>query len=97
MTIKNKETFYIFADNTEHIVRQGTVGVEKHKVVYFYDVTKSTAVGFARSFCLENHNLFSVSRNIEDVEVPKKDVLEILAKTLPNDIYASVETQIMAL
>ena len=78
MDIRIKETMYLRSENTEHVVRSGTVGVETKKVVYFYDVTRTTAIGFARDFCLENPQIFQVSRNLSDKEVSIRDVLKVI-------------------
>ena len=48
MDIKLKEPLYILSNGKEYIVRQGTVGVEKNRIVFFYDATKTSAIGFSR-------------------------------------------------
>lgn len=78
MDIKLKEPLYIFSNGKEYIVRQGTVGVEKNRIVFFYDATKTSAIGFSRDYCLENPQTFQVSRTLVDKEVSKKDVLKII-------------------
>ena len=78
MDIRIKEAIYIRGGDVEHVVRPGTVGVEHKKVVYFYDVTRTLATGFSRDFCLENPQMFQVSRNLFDKEVSLRDVLKII-------------------
>ena len=80
MNIRIRETLNIKVGDKEHVVRAGTMGVEKSKIVYFYDTTRSCAVGFSREVCLENLQVFSVTRNIEDREVPLLDVLSEIKK-----------------
>ena len=78
MDIRVKEPLYILHQNNEYVVRPGSVGVERNKVVFFYDTTKTTAVGFSRDFCIENPQTFQVSRNISDREVSIRDVLKVI-------------------
>lgn len=78
MDIKIKEPLYGLVNNKEYIIRQGTVGVERNRVVFFYDTTRTFAVGFSRDYCLENPQTFQVSRTLIDREVSQKDVLKIL-------------------
>ena len=70
MDIRIREPLYITQNGAEYVVRPGTVGVEKNKVVFFYDVTRTASVGFARDFCLENPQMFQVARTLEDKEIP---------------------------
>lgn len=77
MDIRIKETAYIKNSGTTHVIRAGTLGVEKQKIVYFYDATRTCAVGFPREVCLENPT-FAVTRTITDRDVPLKDVLSII-------------------
>ena len=81
MDIKVTEPLYVRNGGVEHVVRPGTSGTEKNKVVYFYDVTRSVAVGFAKDFCLENPQVFQVSRTLTDKEVSLRDVLRIIEET----------------
>lgn len=78
MNIRIRETMYIRSGDVEHIVRPGTIGVEHKKVVYFYDVTRTVAAGFSRDFCLENPQIFNVSRSLSDKEVFLRDVLKVI-------------------
>lgn len=78
MDIKLREPLHILSNGKEYIVRQGTVGVEKNRIIFFYDTTKTAAVGFFRDYCLENPQAFQVSRTLADKEVSKRDVLKIL-------------------
>lgn len=78
MDIRLKEPLYILANNKEYVVRQGTVGVEKNRVVFFYDNTRTSAVGFSRDYCLENPQTFQVARTLSDKEVSQRDVFKIL-------------------
>lgn len=87
MDIRIKEPLYILHNGQDYVVRQGTVGVERKKVVYFYDVTRTVAVGYSRDFCLEATSLFQVSRNITDREVPVRDVIKAVESLeIPADI-----------
>lgn len=78
MDIRVKEPLYILNRNQEYVVRPGTVGVERNRVVFFYDNTRTVAVGFSRDHCMENPQTFQVSRTLSDREVSQKDVLRIL-------------------
>lgn len=82
MDIRIKEGLFIHQAGGNNIIRQGTCGVEKDKVVYFYDVTKTIAVGFSRDFCLENPHIFQVSRAITDKDISMRDVLEAVDKVV---------------
>lgn len=78
MDIRVKEPLYLLSSDKEYTVRPGTVGVEKNRVVFFYDTTKTSAVGFSRDYCLENPQTFQVAKTLSDREVPQRDVLKIL-------------------
>lgn len=78
MDIRVKEPLYILIGNQEYVVRPGTVGVEKKRVVFFYDTTRTSAVGFSRDYCIDNPQTFQVMRTLSDKEVSQKDVLKIL-------------------
>lgn len=78
MDIRIREPLYLLHSGQEYIVREGTVGVEKNKVVFFFDVTKTSAVGFSRDFCLENTQMFQVSRTLSDKDVSVRDVLKVI-------------------
>lgn len=78
MDIRVKEPLYILSHGQEYVVRPGTVGVDKNKVVFFYDTTRTVATGFSRDYCVENPQTFQVSRTLTDKEVSQKDVLKIL-------------------
>lgn len=80
MDIRVKEPLYITQEGKEYIVRPGTVGVEKNKVVFFYDVTRTAAVGFSRDYCIENPKTFEVSRTLSDKEVSVRDVARIIER-----------------
>lgn len=91
MDIKVTEPLYVRNGGVEHVVRPGTTGTEKNKVVYFYDATRTIAVGFAKDFCLENPQVFQVSRTLTDKEVSLRDVLRIVETTgFPNDTVAEI-------
>lgn len=79
MDINVKEPLYIHISGCDYIVRPGTIGVERNKVVYFWDVTKNAAVGFSRDFCLENPQMFNISRSLSDREVSLKDVFKVIS------------------
>lgn len=78
MDIKTREPFYIVVNNWEYVVRPGTAGVEKNRVVFFHDTTKTAAIGFSRDCCIDNEKIFQISRTLLDAEVSKRDVLKIL-------------------
>lgn len=78
MDIRIKEPLYILANNKEYVVRPGTVGVEKNRVVFFYDNTRTFAIGFSRDYCLENPQTFQVAKTLSDKEVSQRDVFKIL-------------------
>lgn len=78
MDIRIREPLYIFSNDKEYVVRPGTVGVEKKRTVFFYDTTRTSAVGFSREYCLENPQTFQVARTLSDKDVPLKDVLKVI-------------------
>lgn len=78
MDIRIKEPLYIFSNNREYVVRPGTIGVEKNRVVFFYDTTRTSAIGFSRDYCIENPQTFQVAKTLTDREVSQRDVLKIL-------------------
>ena len=78
MDIRVKEPLYIISSNREYVVRPGTIGVEKNRVVFFYDNTRTSAVGFSRDFCVENPQLFQVAKTLADREISQRDILKLL-------------------
>ena len=78
MDIRIKEPLYVLFHNQEYVVRQGTVGVEKSRIVFFYDNTRTTAVGFSREYCMENPQTFQISKTLLDKEVSQRDIFKIL-------------------
>lgn len=78
MDIRVKEPFYILSNNKEYVVRPGTVGVEKNRVVFFYDTTRTSAIGFSRDYCIENPQTFQVAKTLSDKEISQRDVFKIL-------------------
>lgn len=79
MDIRIKESLIIKCGGMEYSVRSGTLGVERDKIVFFYDTTKTQAVGFPRELCVENP-MFKVSRTLSDRELSLKDVLSVIEK-----------------
>lgn len=78
MDIRIKEPLYVLTHNQEYVVRPGTIGVEKNRVVFFYDNTRTFAVGFSRDYCIENPQTFNIAKTLSDKEVSKRDILKIL-------------------
>ena len=78
MDIRIKEPLYVLTRNQEYVVRPGTIGVEKNRVVFFYDNTRTFAVGFSRDYCIENPQTFNIAKTLSDKEVSKRDILKIL-------------------
>jgi hypothetical protein len=78
MTIRTKVTFYAGTGDSEGVIRVGTVGVEKNRIVRFYDVSGKYFVGFSRQDCLENRDLFACTPGINDHEVSVSDVLKVI-------------------
>lgn len=98
MDIRIKESMYLSCQGQEYVVRTGTVGVERNKVVFFYDVTRTVAAGFSREFCLQNPQTFSVSRTLNDKEVSIHDVLKVIQESSLSPIEkSSLELQIRTL
>lgn len=97
MDITIREPVYIVCDGQEYVVRPGTTGVEKDRVSFFYDCTRTVAVGFSRDYCLDNPKAFSVSKTILDKEVSLKDVMDAISKSdLPKSeiqkLYSIIKT-----
>lgn len=78
MDIRIREPLYILDHAQEYVIRPGTVGVERNHVVFFYDNTRTAAVGFSREYCLENTQTFQVAKALSDKEVSQRDVFRIL-------------------
>ena len=78
MDIRIKEPLYILSQGQEYVIRPGTVGVEKNRVVFFYDTTRTSAVGFSRDFCIENPQTFQVAKTLADKDISMRDVLRII-------------------
>ena len=98
MDIRIKESLFLRNGSQEYVVRCGSIGAEHNKVVYFYDVTKSMAVGFPRQFCIENPQMFQVSRTLSDREVSVNDVIKGLKEmNLPADIQRMLEDKVNSL
>lgn len=98
MNIRIKEPLYVHIDNNEYVVRPGTAGVEKNRVVFFHDVTRNAAVGFPRDCCLDNPQIFQVSRTLTDKEVSVKDVIRLVEDcSLPKDISENLIDKIRIL
>lgn len=89
MEIRLKEPLYLLCDGTEHVVRAGTIGVEKKKLIYFYDSTSKNAFGCPKQFCIENPQMFAVQRNLTDTEIPLRDVMKLAKEVLPEN-YADL-------
>lgn len=86
MDIRLKEPLYILFNDREYVVRPGVTGVEKNKVVFFYDSTKTSAVGFSRDYCIENPQTFQVTRTLSDREISLRDVLKLIDESgLPSE------------
>ena len=98
MDIRIKEPMYVLNQGHEYVVRAGTVGVEKNRVVFFYDNTRTTAVGFPRDYCIENPHAFQVMRTLSDKEISLRDVLRIIEEGgVPSTLRDALCQQIKAL
>ena len=88
MDIKIKEPLHILFNGHEYVVRPGTVGVERKRIVFFYDTTRTSAVGFPREYCIENPHTFQVSKTLTDREVSLKEVLKVVDESglQPSDV-----------
>lgn len=98
MDIKIKESIYLLNKGQEYVVRAGTTGVERNKIVFFFDGTRTVAAGFPRDYCLENPELFQVSRTLTDKEVSVRDVLKVIDESsLPSDKHEELYMAIKSL
>ena len=98
MDIRIKETLYLHNNDTDYIVRANTMGVEKNKIVYFYDVTRTISVGFPRVFCTENPQMFQVSRTLSDREISITDAVKAIKELrLPPGISQLIEDKLNTL
>lgn len=98
MDIRIKEPLYILNHGCEYVVRAGTVGVEKNRVLFFYDNTRIAAVGFSREFCLENPQTFQVAETLTDKEVSLRDVLRAIDESgLPPEKVEEIYHRIKSL
>lgn len=78
MDVAVKETMYVSINGKEYVVRQETKGVQRGQVIYFYDATKTVAIGFDKNFCVNTKTMFQVARTMDEREVSIKHVLAIL-------------------
>lgn len=85
MDIRIKEPMYVTQQGQEYIIRPGTVGVERNRVVFFYDVTRTAAAGFSREFCAENPQMFQIARTLSDKEISLRDVLKVIERSEISD------------
>lgn len=81
MTIRTRVTLYAGTGDCEGVVRVGTVGVEKNRIVRFYDVSGKYFAAFARQDCLENKEMFECAPGINDHEVSVSDVLKVIEES----------------
>lgn len=95
MDIRVKEPIYILHQGQEYVVRNSSTGIERNRIMMFYDGTRTAAVGFAKDFCLNTPQLFQVSRNITDAEISVKDVEKIIESSeLPDNIKEDIINKI---
>lgn len=81
MIINIKETLYINGkEEVPRVVKSGTRGVEKNGMVAFYDVTKTLAVSIPRETCINDPQMFSVKRVVDDREIPISDIIRAVAE-----------------
>lgn len=98
MDIRIKEPLYLNNQGKAYVVRPSTVGVEKNHIVFFHDTTKANAVGFSRDFCLDNPQLFSISRTLSDKEVSVRDVLKVIDENISDtEILERLKMEIKSL
>ena len=83
MEVTIRETVYVSNGVNEYIVRQDTSGVERGQLVFFYDATKTVAIGFNKDFCVEQQSMFRVKRVITDREVSVKQVIRLIDNFTP--------------
>lgn len=84
MNIRIKEPLYITENGQDFLIRQGASGVVRNNIVYFYDNTKTKAVGFSREFCESSPPLFQIERAIRDKEVSVKQIVQVI-ETMPHE------------
>lgn len=96
MDVSLKETVYVSVNGQEHVVRQQTLGTLRGKVVYFYDTTRTVAVGFHKSFCIENPVMFQIQRNLSERDVPLKEVLKVIGEVSSEDLRNPDTLRILA-
>lgn len=94
MDIKIREPLYTSVNGQEYVVRPGTIGVEKNRVVHFHDVTKTTSVGFSRDFCLDNPQMFQVAKTLSDREVSVREVTKIISRKVTSDVAMDIIAEI---
>lgn len=85
MEIRLRENVYA----SDKLIPRGTIGIIRKNVVYFYDTTKTTTIGFDRDTCFINKELFSVNRNLSDREISVRQIQDA-AKDL-HELFRSKE------
>ena len=84
MEILIRETMYVTQNGQDYVIGHSTIGVERKNIIYFYDTTKTVAVGFTLAYCKENRNLFLLNRSITDREVSVRQIVKII-ETMPTN------------
>lgn len=83
MEVRIKESVTITVDNTDRIIRHGTVAVVRGRMFFFYDSTKTASIGFDRETVFENKQMFQVSNIMEKPSIDVLELNEFLKKNKP--------------
>lgn len=94
MEIRSKVAFYAKEGEKTYQVPVNTAGVLRDGVIYFYDITKTMAVGFSKNVCEYEVGMFHVKKTIEDRQVSLRDVLRVVSN---HDISMGDEELMMKL
>lgn len=86
MEVVIREALYISLMDGERIIRQGTAGIQRGNSVFFYDTTKTTAVGFDKNFVMGAKNLFQVQQVLQEEVISIKVLEEFLREARPPEI-----------
>lgn len=86
MKVSLRESLFISTASGEYIVRKGATGVRRSGTLFFYDNTKTVAVGFSQQDCEEDHFLFQVARTLDEPEIPMRDVVALVDRLTPEEL-----------
>lgn len=90
MDVVVKETLYISFWDGERVIRQNTFGTQRGNFVFFYDTTKTVAVGFDKNFVMGAKNLFQVQQGLQEEMIPLRSLEDFFKEGRPAEVSQQV-------